>query len=371
MAARFSDSLGKRAVRELWNTPLLTYLHGSYDVRYRYMGLPGVDLLDVRLWKDMIDEVVAFEVRARPNNNDPQGRRSITALRRNLRLLGIRGHAYFGPMEEVVILREDYDGTEYRQEQVVTLYNLDFCDEIGSRIATRREGRQVWRFEAIRQILRDQRECYRRVGGPSLFVMLLTIRDQIDAGRLRGFLAKDLYHDTQEYVEACNGQTPLPASGYVLGTHTWALKAFLHGIIRQYLSNPHISALFFPVVKYTGVPVRSRRGVLPSPMLHCMILCRFDDPQSPCPSFLPADYLRAATSVRAREDHTLVWEAEPGEPLAVQTNPASQDWLRPLEPLFLRGVGGTQLRAAQLRGLTQAELKEIQQSLAELGGVEP
>ena len=119
------DSPGKRAVRQLWDTRLLTLLHEAHGFRYRYMGLPGVDLLDVKLWRDMIDEVIAFETRANPTHEDPHGRRNINALRRNLRLLGTPGHAFFGPMEEVVILRQDYDGTRYRQGRVITLYNTN------------------------------------------------------------------------------------------------------------------------------------------------------------------------------------------------------------------------------------------------------
>ncbi len=169
----FGDSPGKRAVRELWNTPILKYLYQTYNMRFRYMGLPGVDLLDVKLWKDMIDEVIAFEIRAKPNPDDSLGRRSITELRRNLQLLGIPGYAYFGSMEEVVILRTDYEGLEYKQDKFITLYNLDFCDEIGSKVDTAQAGKQLWRYEAIRQVLLDQQECYKRVGGPGLFLILL------------------------------------------------------------------------------------------------------------------------------------------------------------------------------------------------------
>ena len=140
------DSPGKRAVREHWNTPLLGFLNQVHGFRYRYMGLPGVDLIDVRLWRDMIEEVIAFEVPARPTRQDPEGRRRIRTLRRNLQVLGIPGHAFFGPMEEVVILRQDYDGTPYDQNKLITLYNLDFCDEIASRIATKEQGAQIWRF---------------------------------------------------------------------------------------------------------------------------------------------------------------------------------------------------------------------------------
>ena len=163
------DSPGKRAVRDLWNTPLLRLLNQEHGFRYRYMGLPGVDLIDVKLWRDMIDEVIAFEVPARPTRNDPQGRRRILALRRNLQLLGIPGHAFFGPMEEVVILRRDYDGNQYAQNRVITLYNLDFCDEISSRISTMEQGEQVWRFEAIRQILRDQPTIISAARWPQVF----------------------------------------------------------------------------------------------------------------------------------------------------------------------------------------------------------
>lgn len=332
MPGEFGDSPGKRAVRELWNTPLLRYLHDSYQIRYRYMGLPGVELLDVQLWRDMIDEVIAFEIRAKPEAGDLHGRRHILELRRNLRRLNsIRSQAYFGPLEEVVILREDYDGTPYNQENVVTLYNLDFCDEIVSKIATRRQGRKVWRFDAIRQILVDQREHYRRVGGQRLFVILLTVRNQVDASRFMSLLSENLYVETQRYVDTCNtaGPTPLPAAGSLRGTHTWVLKAFLHNTIRQYLSAPNISAVFFPTVKYTGKTERS-------PMFHSMMLCRFGDPERSSPGALPRDYLTDITSVRAHDDYRLVWDPEPGEIYVPSGVPSSDSWFQTFEPAFMQ-----------------------------------
>ncbi len=333
------DTPGKRVVRELWNAPLLRYLNETYGFRYRYMGLPGVDLLDVKLWKDIIDEVIAFEVPAKPTARDRQGRRNIMGLRRNLRLLGIPARAFFGPMEEVVILRKDYDGTPYNQNKVITLYNLDFCDEISSRIATREQGRQVWRFEAIRQILRDQRQCYDVTQGPCYFIILITVRDQIDANRLRDFLLNNLYSETSNYINVCGGIESLPSSGYVLGTHSWALKAFLHNLLRQYLANPNISAVFFPLVKYRGTPVRIRdEQLLESPMLHCMILCKFSELQVPSPAFLPSDFLAGVPSVRAVEGNRLIWDPEPGEPSAHTDTPNPRDWFSSTETIFLKGA---------------------------------
>lgn len=305
------------------------------------MGLPGVDLLDIRLWQDMIDEVIAFEMRARRTNDDPDGRRNILGLRRNLRLLNIPGHAYFGPMEEVVLLRKDYDGTTYQQNKVITLYNLDFCDEISSHIETREQGSQAWRFDAIRQILRDQRECYQQQRGANHFIVLLTVRDQINVVRLRQFLGENLYDDTGSYLAMCGGLNSLPLAKYVLGTHTWALKAFIHNALRQYLVNPNISAFFFPMVKYRGTRVRTDRGFLESPMLHSMVLCRFGNPQSASPSFLPTDYLSSATSVRALDEQVLKWEPQPGESPRNGNDPDPTSWLTLLGGHFFNSKSGS------------------------------
>ena len=324
------DTPGKRAVREHWNTPVLRLLNEEYGFRYRYMGLPGVELLDVKLWRDMIDEVIAFEVPARRTPDDPEGRRRILALRRELQLLGIPGHAYFGPMEEVVVLRQDYDGKRYDQNRVITLYNLDFCNEVSSRISTRERGEQVWRFEAIRQILRDQQQAYQQHGEPSCFILLLTVRDQIDAGKLRSLLSGNLYDDTSEYLQSCGGMNALPPQGPLLGTHTWALKAFIHNTLRQYLANPHVSATFFPLVRYLGTPVQVRGGRLQSPMLHCMLLCRFDDQQAASPSYFPGDYLTAVSSVAVTNQGNLGWDPQPGETPTQTGNPSSATWIKSL-----------------------------------------
>lgn len=323
------DTPGKRAVRESWNSPILRFLNEEHGLRFRYMGLPGVDLLDVKLWQDMIEEVVAFEIPARATPNDPDGRRNIRQLRRNLQFLGVPSRAFYGPLEEVVILRRDYEGNAYQQNKVVTLYNLDFCDEIASRIETKERGEQLWRFQAIRQILHDQHEAFQRTQRPSYFMVLLTIRDQIDGGKLRRFLAENLYDDTQDYVQTCGGIEEVPPQGPLFGTHTWALKAFVHNILRQYLSNPNISATFFPVVRYKGTPIhKGGRRKLESPMLHFMLMCRFGDIQSPSPSYEPEGFLSGISSISVTQNGSLTWDPQPGEPSSPVGSPSASQILQ-------------------------------------------
>ena len=320
------DNPGKKTVREAWNTPLLRFLNSEYGFRYRYMGLPGVELLDLQLWRDWVDEVVAFETRAKPNRRDTGGRRNVLALRTKMRELGFNGNAYLGPMEEVVILRRDQDGLPYMQNNLVTLYNLDFCDEISSPVETLESGRQVWRFEAIRQILRDQEACHDPELGAGYFLILLTIRDQMGVNKLIEYFTEP-FADSRHYWDLCQAAYPLPSKGFILGEHSWSLKTLIHDQLRKWFGNPNVSALFFPVTKYSGTPIHfGQDDEFPSPMLHVMILCRFGDRTVATPLFLPDQFLNRVSSVRANDDGTLAWEPEPGEPTDLEGSPNPAAW---------------------------------------------
>ena len=290
------------------------------------MGLPGVELLDLQLWRDWIDEVVAFETRAKPSRTDKDGRRNILALRTRMREYGFDGHAYFGSMEEVVVLRRDQDGSPYTQNHLVTLYNLDFCDEISSPVEILEAGRQVWRFEAIRRILRDQAACHDPKLGAGYFLLLLTVRDQIGVTKLSEHFVEP-FADSRHYWDLCQAVHPLPSTGFILGKHSWSLKTLIHDQLRKWFGSPNVSALFFPATKYSGTPIGfGKEEEFPSPMLHMMVLCRFGDRTVSSPLFLPEQFLARVSSVRANDDGTLAWEPEPGEPTDMEGLPNSAAW---------------------------------------------
>lgn len=304
----FSDSPGKKLVRELWNTPFLKHLNREYGFVYRYFGLPGPDIIDIKLWKDMIREVVAFEVPAGGSDE----RQFINQLRLNLELIGIPNLTYYGPFEEVVLLRKDYEGQEYTQNDVITLYNLDFCSEIGSKIRAA-SGEQCYRVEAIRQIIRDQVESFNEFRRPSCFIIFLTVRNQIHSSVLRDRLAVCM-PSYEDFIRECTIINPIPPEERALiGSHTWALKTIILTIFEQSLRGNNISALFFPFVKYVGTPTRTRRGFIPSPMLNLMIFCKFQHPREMAGVSIPADPLKFKTLSVDSAD--IVVASEPGETL--------------------------------------------------------
>jgi len=331
--APFRDNPAKRLIREQWNTPLLKYIHEKYNVKYRYMGLPGMDLIDIRLWKDMIEEVIAFELRS-PGTDS---RKWIRTLRYNLKTFSFRSVAYLGSLEEVVIRGKDNEGNPYQQEKIITLYNLDFCDKIDSSVDTKDFGVKQWRYEAIRVLLNDQQRCFleKVSSSPSYFILMLTIRNQMDATRLRQALNGQILAETQSYFSSCEKSNPIPPNGQVTGTHTWSIKAFLYDTLIGYFKAPNIATLWFPVIKYNGTPTRNKLGRLDdSPMFHWMILCKFGPQENPSPNCYPVSFLKKVNTLYAT-DSSISISSEPGEIPNRYQKLSPVAWFQDLEPIFV------------------------------------
>jgi hypothetical protein len=335
-SSSFTASPAKRIVRQIWNTPFLEYIHNQYGVKYRYFGLPGPNIEDVRLWKNMIEEVVAFEL-------PPLGvgeRANIVQLRTNLKKLKILHVVYCGSFEDVVIRRKDMEGQEYKQERLITLYNLDFCDEISSYVATQELGQKRLRYEAIRVILLDQKHCYRNSsdGRPCYFIILLTVRNQIEAERVIEYMTRDKpLEDTHSYFLSCSKKPGIPTSGSVMGTHAWAIKALLYDLIMTDFKGHNIDSLLFPILKYSGTPiVKLGKTPVASPMFHWMLLCRFGSEENPSPRVYPPDFLKKVNSLSVVGSSISI-STEPEEDLnrTQQINPVK--WFQQYESAFVSG----------------------------------
>jgi len=196
MAGRFEDHQRKRIVRETWDTPTLQWLYRKWGSKYFYFGLPGPGAFDIKLWREMISRIVAFEVE---NEGTKNPRKNIQELNRNLTLLGIPYSVYCGFMEEVLLDGEDRDGQELSLNRFVTFFNLDFCNRISGRIDTI-EGRRCRRFEAFREILTLQRSLFRRTVA-NKFIILITAFDSLHVREIERFVSNpDLPEETAQFV---------------------------------------------------------------------------------------------------------------------------------------------------------------------------
>jgi len=262
MPARFEDHPRKQIVRELWDSPILRWLYEQWGAKYLYFGLPGPGVVDVKLWRDMIRRVVAFEIESE-NANNP--RRSIEELGQNLNLLGVPYSVYCGFMEEVILDGEDRDGRKLLLDELVTLFNLDFCNRISGGIETV-TGVRCRRFEALREVVTMQRRLYRRTGA-NKFVMLITAFDSLHVREVERFIRQDLTQEMNDFVEAVLEEDPLPPRGYVENTEL--AKAFVFCFLRDYLHGQNVQSVFLPPVSYMG---RTQR----SPMIHFVVVCSME-----------------------------------------------------------------------------------------------
>lgn len=196
------------------------------------------------------------------------------------------------------------------------------------RIAVKSGGK----IKGIRQVFRDQYDCYQKKGGPRHFILMLTVRNQITPDNFYRYLPPDsILGEAKAFYAQCLKDNPIPKDKYkpLMGSHSWALKTLLYNTLHSEFTTHSLSALFFPQVHYEGTPVQSDGGLLDSPMLHWLVLCRFGKQPIAAPEFWPHEYL-PKTSVRAQlilKQGILMWDCQTGEESSMGGDPDPVRWL--------------------------------------------
>lgn len=263
----FQDHERKRTVRDQWDTPVLEWLHKQWNTKYFYCGLPGPKALDIKSWLPMIRRVAAFELE---RENAANSRQNLIELSRNLTLMDLPHAVFCGSLEETILWREDDDGKQFDLDEVVTLFNFDFCGPITGKVETPK-GRRCLRFEAIREILAVQRRLFRETG-QGQFIMLITVHDSFHVNAVKQFLARpDAPAVVSNFARIVMNKRPLPGGGST--SNTDLLRLFVFSCLREYFHGQNVSSLFLPAVSYYGTTRHS-------PMMHFVAVCKMEDPES-------------------------------------------------------------------------------------------
>ena len=189
------NTKAKQIIRRDWAKPILSYLRDTLGKKLIYLGLPDVEAHDVKEWLDYLDKVYAFQCREYPKpSNSSQSRESVLALEETLRTLEriqklSTYDVYDGYIEEVVLRGYDNspDVKEFLSEEVVTVYNLDFCGQVTSPleyIDKKGNKQQAYKFDAIKRLMNIQAD----LPFPSKkFVLFLTLHCSYDGKELESF----------------------------------------------------------------------------------------------------------------------------------------------------------------------------------------
>jgi len=268
----FEDHARKRTVREKWNTPILEWLYEKWGEKYLYLGLPGPEAYDIKLWAKMIEKVIAFEITDDTRDNP---RENFERLCTNLTLMKLPHNVYHGYLEDVVLWKKDLDEREFKIDKFVTLFNLDFCNSITGKVPTP-DGGKCRRFEAIREIITIQRALFRTTG-VSKFVMLITALDAFHLKEMNRFIAKrDLPSEIRTAVSrehAVKLPVLIPCQISNLYHNTELLRLFMFDFLRGCFAGQNIKSFFLPAVRFQG---RTKW----SPMIHLCVVCQMEGIES-------------------------------------------------------------------------------------------
>lgn len=166
--AGFIDHPVKKVIREQWCMPLIKHLYEKLGCKLTYLGLPGIEAIDILTWIDYLKKVIAFDVGdySKPYN-EKLAKANISKLNNKLSELETKGllenySLYHGYIEEVVLKGMDRNRSSFSQNENITIYNLDFCNpltvaqDVLDPITG--ETNNFYKTEVIRKLLEIQRE---------------------------------------------------------------------------------------------------------------------------------------------------------------------------------------------------------------------
>lgn len=249
----FRDHPLKKVIREQWCKPLLKFIHNTLGYKLIYLGLPGPQALDLLTWIEYIEQVIAFQCRDYPNPSSiSQPKSSVQDLERKLRELEreskIKTFAvYDGYIEEVALRGRDTIGNYFNQNDVVTIYNLDFCNGITVPLEIYDDKGNLQKFyksEAIRKLLEIQRDVPVSTRFKK-FIMFLTVHSGFWYDERNKFISQMQDREIKIYIKTLE-KINEPYKRVKL------LKAYIYQIIKNFFCHCDFTPEFLPVLNYKG-----------------------------------------------------------------------------------------------------------------------
>lgn len=250
----FKDHSSKKVIREDWCKPLIKFIHDTLGYKLIYLGLPGPQALDLFNWIDYIDEVIAFMCRNYPKpSSTEQPKTKVQELEVKLREFErqkkIKTFAvYDGYIEEVVLRGKDTNGNSFNQHDIVTIYNLDFCNSITAPLEVSDDKGNIQKFyksEVIRKLLEIQRDIASSTRCKK-FVMFLTIYSGFWFKEEKRFISQNQDSDMKRYISTLNKLSGWPK-------RVKLLRAYMYQIIKNFFCHCDFTPEFLPVIYYQGV----------------------------------------------------------------------------------------------------------------------
>ncbi len=248
----YRDHSLKQIIREQWCKPLIKYINEKLKYKFLYLGLPSPEIRDLLNWIDYIDEVIAFMCRQYPvPSSISQPKTKVIELEKQLNALERKGAlkrftVYDGYIEEVVLKGSDIAGNPFNQSGVVTIYNLDFCNNITTPLPVEINGRThyFYKSETIRKLLEIQRDIALKEKSKK-FIMFLTVHSDFLNEEKKLFEAQAKDSELKDFISLIDRELK----------DDWRkkiklLKGYIFNIIKTFFCSCNFTPEFLPIINY-------------------------------------------------------------------------------------------------------------------------
>lgn len=237
----------KSLIRQIWAKPLLKFLTKQLGQKLVYLGLPSPEAEDILERIEFIRIIIAFQC---DDDRYPDAYKimaeKLAELERQNKIETYQ--AYRGYIEEVVLMGRDRNiganSQFFNLKDIVTLYNLDFCNNVDSPLEIfDEEGNvhTVYKFDAIKNLIRIQ-ENLSNIS--SKFILFLTVHCSYKGTELANYL-DNCNH--QEYVK--NVRTSLNSHN----KNARIVRLFVIDAIQHYFRSSNFIPKFLPTIFYRGI----------------------------------------------------------------------------------------------------------------------
>ena len=259
----FKDTSRKRVIRRQWCKSLVRFVHEKLGYKLIYLGLPGPQALDLLAWIEYIDQVIAFQCRNYPHPSSVNQRRDkVSELETKLRDFERQGKLttfslYDGYIEEVILRGRDTIGSRFNQNDVVTIYNLDFCNGITAPLEVPDDQgniQEYYKSHAIRKLLEIQRDISSQTRCKR-FIMFLTIHSSFWNQEAKNFVRQAESVALKKYFSKIGSLHGPPKKVRLL-------KAYIFDTIKGYFCHGDFTPEFLPAIYYQGAGVDRENWLL-------------------------------------------------------------------------------------------------------------
>jgi len=240
----------KQIIRQKWATPILKFLNKQLGHKLLYLGLPSPEAEDVLAWLDYLKKVIAFQC------DDDRYPNAFEQLFEKLKQFEQEEkiedfEAYYGYIEKVILqgIDDNENPQSFELDEVVTLYNLDFCNNITVPIKILDENgnlRKMYKFDAVRKLLSIQQSF----PNSSKFVFFLTVHCSYAGLELNNYLEpKNNSNNQGDYIK--NVREQLKGRGTEINARI--VRLFVIDTLSHLFKSFGFVPKFLPTILYQGI----------------------------------------------------------------------------------------------------------------------